>query len=98
MNKIFAKTLRQVTAGRIISGVGLALYLAGSALELSDRVMLVPLILFALAALWTMLSIVLLPRKLREQEGTVGLIWGQFAVTVLLVGCAVLTVRALLAG
>lgn len=98
LEKLLAKNPRQLRLGRIVSGAGLALYIAGSALEVPDAVLLGPLIVFALIAVWTLLSILNRPREERAEEGSVSLVWGQLAVTVLLGACALLTIRQLLGG
>lgn len=96
MEKRPQTTLRRIRMGQIASGVGFVLYAAGSALELPETVMAAGLVLFTLVAVCTLLGIIAYPEEERKQDISFNVIWGQSALTILLGGCAYLTIRSLL--
>ncbi len=85
------QTTKQMNIGAAVSGVGFLLYLAASALgsrALADGTAIV----FGVAALYVFASIAAGRRRDKEAV-SYNLLWGQTALTVLLVACAVLGVR-----
>ncbi|MEG1657616.1 MAG: hypothetical protein RR288_01030 [Oscillibacter sp.] len=91
--KLFLTNKKQLGMGAIVSGVGLLLYLIGSALALPQTVLGIVAIAFALAAVYTMASIVFYPKARRKAELSYNILWGQAALTILLVACAYLHLR-----
>lgn len=85
---------KQFNAGAVVSGVGLLAYLVCSALALPETVIGIIAIAFALAAVYTLLSIALFPKARRKAELSYNILWGQGALTILLVACAYLSIRA----
>jgi len=83
-------------SGSILTGVGLLLYVAGSALKLPDGLVDAVLFVSTAVSLVTLLSLLLSPRAQRRADSTMSFLWGQFAMTALLVLCTVGTVRLLL--
>ena len=85
------RTVRQMNTGAAVSGLGFLLYLAASALNApaaADGIAVV----FGLAAVdvWAAIA----ARRRRDKEAvSYSLLWGQTALTVLLVACAVLGMR-----
>jgi ABC-type enterochelin transport system permease subunit len=93
MKKFLLKTKRQIQTGEILSGIGLAVYIAGVALKLPALLLIGVLILFSFISLWTFLSLVLRPKSERETDLTPSLGMGQAALTILLIACLVLAIR-----
>lgn len=88
---VLLRTVRQMNAGAIVSGIGFALYLIASALgkeAAADGIAVV----FGVVALYVFVSISE-GRRLDKEAVSYNLLWGQGALTLLLVGCAVLTVK-----
>lgn len=85
------QTVKQMNNGAIISGIGFLLYVAASALEL-DVLAGILAIAFGIAALYVLVSVAE-GRKQDKKAVSYNLLWGQTALTILLVGCAVLTIR-----
>ena len=94
MEKYLLKTIWQLHIGEAVSGIGFVLYVAGTALGIPDAVMALELVLFSLAAAWTFFSMVRYPGE--KADISYNLFWGQGALTILLVACAVLTIRGLI--
>ena len=88
-------TVGKVHGGQAASAIGFLVYLAGAALGLSDGVLCGILLIFSAVAVWTLASILTYPGERRKRELSYNVVWGQSAVTVLLVACAALTVRDL---
>ena len=80
------QTTKQMNIGAAVSGVGFLLYLAASALGDGTAIVL------GVAALYVFASIAAGRRRDKEAV-SYNLLWGQTALTVLLVACAVLGVR-----
>ena len=85
------QTVKQMNNGAIVSGIGFLLYVAASALEL-DVLAGILAIAFGIAALYVLVSVAE-GRKRDKKAVSCNLLWGQTALTILLVGCAVLTIR-----
>ena len=85
------QTVKQMNNGAIVSGIGFLLYVAASALEL-DVLAGILAIAFGIAALYVLVSVAE-GRKRDKKAVSYNLLWGQTALTILLVGCAVLTIR-----
>lgn len=112
MEKLLLKTPRQIHVGQVLSGLGFVLYLTASAFVVPDLALLGILLFFGIIALWTLLSILALPEEEstvqpsrpsatpdRESHSlTRSRLWGQGALTILLLGCAYLTLRGMLRG
>lgn len=92
--KFFLTNKKQLGAGAIVSGVGALAYLVGSALALPQTLLGILAVAFAVAAVYTMASIVFYPKARRKAELSYNILWGQAALTILLVACAYLSVRA----
>lgn len=85
------QTTKAMNIGTAITGIGFLLYLAASALvssALADALAIV----FGIIALYVFASIASGRRRDKEAV-SYSLLWGQTALTVLLVACAVLGVR-----
>ena len=74
-----------------LSPASALLYVAASALEL-DVLAGILAIAFGIAALYVLVSVAE-GRKRDKKAVSYNLLWGQTALTILLVGCAVLTIR-----
>lgn len=85
------QTPKQMNMGAIVSGVGFVLYLVISALGQTLAADAVAVI-FGIVALYVLASVAAGRRKDKEAV-SYSLLWGQGAVTLLLVGCAVLAIR-----
>lgn len=85
---------KQLNAGAVVSGVGLLAYLVCSALAVSETVTGIVAIAFALAAAYTLLSIVLYPKERKKEEISYNILWGQGALTILLCAAAYLSIQA----
>lgn len=91
MSKFFLRTPRQMNAGAIGTGLIFLAYLGVSAmgkLAAADGIAL----LGSLAALYVLASVAAGRRRDKEAV-TYSLLWGQTALTLLLLACAVLAVR-----
>lgn len=97
MNKLRLKTLKAIRVGQIVSGVGMAAYFVCCALALPEIVIAAVSGVFALAALWTLFSLLLYAEE-HEADISYNTIWGQTALVVLLGVCCYLTVRGILRG
>lgn len=84
-------TREQMNRGAVISGIGFLLYLGASALAW-DAVGLVIAAVFGLIALYVFVSTLCARGKDRESV-SYSLMWGTASLTILLLGCAVLTVK-----
>lgn len=91
---VLFQTQKQMNNGAIASGIGFAGYLVLMALEMEQIANFVA-IAFGVVALWTLLSVAIGRRRDKEAV-SYNLLWGQGALTVLMVACAVLSVQALL--
>lgn len=90
-NGFFLQTTKQMNLGAAVSGIGFLLYLAASALgsrALADGVAAV----FGLVSIYVFVSIAAGRRRDKEAV-SYNLLWGQAALMVLLVACAVLGVK-----
>jgi tellurite resistance protein TehA-like permease len=97
LERFLLKTMKQIHIGEGVSGVGFALYIIGAALRLPDALMALLLTVFALIAVWTMLSMLNFSDE-NEEHASYNLFWGQGALTILLVACAYLTIRSMIVG
>ena len=95
MKKLLLKTPRQYRGGEVLSALGFAAYLAGEALRLPDSRMVFVLTGFTVISVWTLLSILAARQEKRKSGVTPSFLIGQSAVTLLLAGCLVLTLREL---
>ena len=85
------QTVKQMNNGAIVSGIGFLLYVAASALQL-DVLADILVIAFGVVAVYVLASVAE-GRKKDKKAVSYNLLWGQTALTILLVGCAVLTIR-----
>ena len=85
------QTVKQMNNGAIVSGIGFLLYVAASALQL-DVLADILVIAFGIVAVYVLASVAE-GRKKDNKAVSYNLLWGQTALTILLVGCAVLTIR-----
>ena len=85
------QTTKQINTGAGISGVGFLLYLAASALKIQLAADVISII-FAVVAVWTFLSAAA-GRKRDKAAVSYNLLWGTGALAILLVACAVLSVK-----
>ena len=88
---VLLHTVPQMNAGAALSGVGFLLYLGASALGWETAADLLA-VGFSLAALYVLASVAEGRRRDRETV-SYNLLWGQAALTLLLAGCALLTVK-----
>jgi membrane protein implicated in regulation of membrane protease activity len=93
---LFLNTQKQLHAGEIVSGAGFLLYIALSALKIPEAALAAELAVFSVFSVWTLVSMIVYPRSRKKKEVSYNLLWGQGALTILLVACEVLTVRGLL--
>lgn len=85
------RTVGQMNAGAIISGLGFLLYLALSALELETAAD-VAAMAFGLVSVYVFVSVA--AGRSRDKEAvSYSLLWGTGALALLMGGCAVLTVK-----
>lgn len=85
------QTVQQMNAGAIVSGLGFVLYLVCSALGQETAADIVTMA-FGIVALYVFASVAAGRQKDKEAV-SYSLLWGQSALTILLVGCAVLTIK-----
>ena len=85
------QTVKQMNNGATVSGIGFLLYVAASALHL-DALADILVIAFGVVAVYVLASVAE-GRKKDKKAVSYNLLWGQTALTILLVGCAVLTIR-----
>ena len=85
------QTVKQMNNGAIVSGIGFLLYVAASALQLEVLADIL-VIAFGIVAVYVLVSVAE-GRKKDKKAVSYNLLWGQTALTILLVGCAVLTIR-----
>ena len=85
------QTVKQMNNGAIVSGIGFLLYVAASALQLEVLADIL-VIAFGIVAVYVLVSVAE-GRKKDNKAVSYNLLWGQTALTILLVGCAVLTIR-----
>ena len=90
-NNIWLQPGRQMNGGAIVSGMGFLLYLGASALGWEIAALILA-ILFGLAALYVFLS-ALMGRGRDRESVSYSIMWGTGALTLLLLGCAVLTIK-----
>ena len=83
------QTVKQMNNGAIV--FGFLLYVAASALQL-DVLADILVIAFGIVAVYVLVSVAE-GRKKDKKAVSYNLLWGQTALTILLVGCAVLTIR-----
>lgn len=95
MRKLLLKTSRQYRVGEVLSALGFAAYLAGEALRLPDNRMVFVLAVFTVISAWTLISVLAARQEKRKFGVTPSFLIGQSAVTLLLAGCLVLTLREL---
>lgn len=85
------QTVRQMNAGAIVSGLGLLLYLALSALGLETAADIAA-VAFGLVSVYVFASVA--AGRSRDKEAvSYSLLWGTGALALLMGGCAVLTVK-----
>lgn len=85
------RTVRQMNAGAIVSGLGFLLYLALSALELEPAADIAAVV-FGLVSVYVFASVA--AGRSRDKEAvSYSLLWGTGALALLMGGCAVLTVK-----
>lgn len=94
MRKFLLKTPRQYRGGGIASALGFVVCLAGEALRLPDSRMAFALAAFTALSVWTLISALAAPHGGDSAGVTPSFLIGQTAVTLLLAGCLVLTLRA----
>ena len=85
------KTVKEMNIGAVVSGVGFLLYLLASALVPGIVAELVACV-FGLLALYVWFS-VMAGRHEDKEAVSYNLLWGQSAVTLMLVACAVLSIK-----
>ena len=85
------QTVKQMNNGAIVSGIGFLLYVAASALQLEVLADIL-VIAFGIVAVYVLVSVAE-GRKKDKKAVSYNLLCGQTALTILLVGCAVLTIR-----
>lgn len=90
------QTKKQLDRGSIASGVGLLAYLACLQFQAPMVASYGVLVLALGIALWTEASILCYPAEKREADINYNNLWGQSAMTLLLLGCAAVVVRQLL--
>lgn len=95
MKNFLLKTPRQYHGGEILSALGFAIYLSGEALHQPDSRMILVLAVFTAISVWTLFSILAAPKEKGTSSVTPSFLIGQSAVTLLLTGCLVLTLREL---
>lgn len=88
---ILLQTVKQLNTGAMVSGIGFLLYIAASALGWETAADLLVLT-FGLVALYVFTSVAV-GRKRSKETVSYSLLWGQGALTLLLAGSAVLTVK-----
>ena len=88
---IWLKPGKQINSGAIVGGIGFALYLAFSALGW-DAVALIAAIGFGLESLYVFLS-TLEWREKDKESVSYNIMWGTAALTLLMLGPAVMTVK-----
>lgn len=88
---IWLKPGKQINSGAIVGGIGFALYLAFSALGW-DAVALIAAIGFGLESLYVFLS-TLEWREKDKESVSYSIMWGTGALTLLMLGPAVMTVK-----
>lgn len=91
MKHVLLRTVRQMNAGAVISGLGFLLYL-GAAVLGRDGVKNAAAIVFGLVSLYVFVSVAEGRRRDRAAV-SYNLLWGQGALTLLLCMCAVLALR-----
>lgn len=85
------QTVKQMNAGAIVSGLGLLLYLALSALELVTAADITA-VAFGLVSVYVFASVA--AGRSRDKEAvSYSLLWGTGALALLMGACAVLTVK-----
>lgn len=89
-NGFFLATEQQIQRGASISGVGFLLYLAAAALRWAAAAGILAVV-FAIGAAYVFVSIVI--RSSKGTKATYSLLWGQGALTILLVACAALSIK-----
>ena len=84
------QTVKQMNNGAIVSGIGFLLYVAASALQLEVLADIL-VIAFGIVAVYVLVSVAE-GRKKDKKAVSYNLLWGQRALTLLLVGWAVLPI------
>lgn len=90
-NGFLLQTVEQMNCGTIVGGVGFLLYLAASALRWETAADIV-VMLFGVVSVYVCASVAA-GRKRDKQAVSYCLLWGAGALTLLLAGCAVLTLK-----
>lgn len=85
------RTVRQMNAGAIVSGLGFLLYLTLSALELEPAADIAA-VAFGLVSVYVFASVAA-GRSWDKEAVSYSLLWGTGALALLMGGCAVLTVK-----
>ncbi len=85
------QTTSSMNVGAIVSGIGFLLYLAASALALETVADLLILV-FGLVSVYVFVSVAA-GRKRDREAVSYSLLWGQGALTLLLAGSAILTIK-----
>ena len=88
---LLLQTVKQMNIGVSVAGVGFLLYIAASALGLVWLCDIIAIV-FGLTALYVFVS-VYAGRKKDKEAVTYNLLWGSGALTILLCGCAAVTIK-----
>ena len=90
-NGLLLQTKKQVNNGAIVTGLGFVLYMV---LLVLGQELLADLTAIAFGVVWIYVSLSVLAGRRRDKEDvSYNLLWGQLALTIFLVACAVLAVR-----
>ena len=90
-NGLLLQTKKQMNNGAIATGAGFVLYMA---LLVAGLELAADLVAIAFGVVGIYVSLSVLERRRRDREDvSYNLLWGQLALTILLVACAVLAVR-----
>ncbi len=85
------QTVRQMDQGAILSGIGFLLYLGASALGWEMAADLLAIV-FGIVSVYVFLSVAE-GRRQDKDKVSYSLLWGQGALMILLVSCAVLAIK-----
>lgn len=87
------QTKKQLDRGSIATGVGLLGHLVLVMVEAPSAVSNLVLVLALAIALWTEASVLTYPKEKKEADINYNNLWGQSAMTLLLIGSAAVVVR-----
>ena len=90
-NGLLLQTKKQMNNGAIVTGLGLVLY-TGRPVRGQGRLAALTAIAGGVVGIYVSLS-VLAGRRRDKEDVSYNLLWGQLALTIFLVACAVLAVR-----